>query len=77
MLLNMLKPSRECLQTFQSGASFMDQFHVYLCYAVLSVPCSPVITCGERADLLVLLCAVFSCVLSLSHYMVLRVRYDT
>ena len=35
-------------------------FHVYLCYAVLSVPCSLVIT---MADLLTLLCVVFSCVL--------------
>ena len=34
-------------------------FHVYLCYAVLSVPCSLVIT---RAVLLTLLCVVFSCV---------------
>ena len=24
-------------------------FHVYLCYAVVSVPCSLVITCWERA----------------------------
>ena len=38
--------------------------HVYLCYAVLSVPCSLVIICWERADLLALLCVVF---LSLYH----------
>ena len=37
-------------------------FHVYLCYAVLSVPCNLVITCWERTDLLALLCVVFSCV---------------
>ena len=35
--------------------------HVYLCYAVLSVPYSLVVTCWERADLLVLLCVVFTC----------------
>ena len=43
--------------------SFM--FHVCLCYAVLSVPSitsGPVITCKERADLLALLCVMFSCV---------------
>ena len=35
---------------------------VCLCYAALFVPCSLVITCWDRADLLALLCAVFSCV---------------
>ena len=34
----------------------------YLYYAVLSVPCSLVITCWERADLLALLCVMFYCV---------------
>ena len=38
-------------------------FHVYVCYAVVSVPCSLVIIYGERDDLLALLCVVFSCVL--------------
>ena len=38
-------------------------FHVYVCYAVVSVPCSLVITYGERDDLLALLCVEFSCVL--------------
>ena len=33
-------------------------FHVYLCYAVLSVPGSLLITYWERADLLTLLCVV-------------------
>ena len=37
-------------------------FHVCLCYAVLSVPCSLVITCWKRAGPLALLCVVFSCV---------------
>ena len=36
--------------------------HVYLCYAVLFVPCSLVIISWKRADLLTLLCDVFSCV---------------
>ena len=44
------------------GYFLLFMFHVYLCYAVLSVPCSIVITCWERADLLALLCVMFSCV---------------
>ena len=34
---------------------------VCLCYAVLSVPCSLVVTCWESANLLALLYVVFSC----------------
>ena len=37
-------------------------FHVCLCYVAFSVPCSLVVTCWERADFLVHLCVVFSCV---------------
>ena len=36
--------------------------YVCLCYAFLSVPCNLVITCWERADLLALMCVMFSCV---------------
>ena len=55
----------------------MDPFyHVRLCNAVLSVPCSLVVTCLEKADLLALLIVVFSGDLSLS-YMVLWVRCGT
>ena len=54
----------------------MDPFHVCLCYAVVSVPCSLVITCWERADLLAHLCFVFLVFLSLSN-MVSQVRYAT
>ena len=39
-------------------------FHVCLCYAVFSVPCSLAFACWERTDLLPLLCIVF---LSLYH----------
>ena len=42
-------------------------FCVGLCHAVLSVYCSLVVTCWERADLLALLYVMFSCVFSLSH----------
>ena len=38
---------------------FYYMFHVCLCYAVLSVPCSFLITGYERADLLALLRCVF------------------
>ena len=38
-------------------------FLVCLHYAVFSVPCSLVITYWEMADLLALLCVMFSCVL--------------
>ena len=34
---------------------------VCLCHTVLSVPCSLVLTCLERSDLLAFLCVVFSC----------------
>ena len=62
-------------------ASFVDifllfMFHVYLRYAVLSVPCSLVTTCWERADLLAILCVVLSCVFVTFH-MVFWVRYST
>ena len=70
VLLNMLKPSSNSLP----AVSFVDPFcyllfHVCLCYAVLfclflAALWSPA---GEWADLLALLCVIFSCVLSLSH----------
>ena len=45
-------------------------FHVYLCYTVVSVPCSLVITCLEGADLLAFLLVVFYVFLLLSPYCV-------
>ena len=33
--------------------------HVDVCCAVVSVPCSPVVTCWERADLLAVVFVVF------------------
>ena len=50
-------------------------FHVYLCYAVFSVPCSLVITFLKRADLLALLCGVFSCVFVSFPYGVLGIFF--
>ena len=38
-------------------------FHAYLCYAVLSIASTRVITCWERAAPLALLCVVFSCII--------------
>ena len=37
-------------------------FHVCLCNTVLSGPCSLVMTCWERADLLAFLCVTFHCI---------------
>ena len=42
-------------------------FHVCLCYAVVSVPYSLVITCWERADRLAPLCVVFPFVFVTTH----------
>ena len=55
--------------SFYCGASFVDlfflfMFHICFCYAVLSVFCSLVITCRERAGLLAVLCGVFSSLFS-------------
>ena len=44
-------------------------FVIHVWHAVLSVPCSPVVTCWERADIMALLYVMFSCVLSLFHMM--------
>ena len=54
---------------FQDGASFVDflLFMFRVCHAVLSVYCSLVVICLERANLLALLCEMLTCVLSLSH----------
>ena len=55
------------MQCFFCG-SFLFMCHVCLCYAVLSVPCSHVIACWERADLLAhFMCVVFSCVFVTCH----------
>ena len=44
------------------GSSLLFMFHVCLCYAIFSVPCSLVITCWDRTDLV--LCAhLFICAL--------------
>ena len=60
----MFKPSI-IIFTVLSKAVFLlwIVFVLFVCFvAVLSVPCSLVITCWERACLLALLCIVFSCV---------------
>ena len=54
----------------------MDLF-CYLCFVfVFVIPCSLVVTCWEKVDLLALFCVMFLCVLSLSHT-VLWVRCGT
>ena len=53
----------------------MDPFcyvcFVFVCQAVLSVPYSLVVTCWERADILVLLYVMFSCVFDTFSYGIL------
>ena len=44
---------------------------VFVCHTVLSVPCNLVVTCWERADLLVLLYVIFSCIFVTFRYGVL------
>ena len=46
-------------------------FHVGICYTVVSVPCSLVITCWDRAYLLAFLFVEFSCVFVTLQYGVL------
>ena len=52
------QPKTVLKQTF---FSYLRLLCVYF-RRVLSVPCSRVVTCWERADLLALLCVMFSCV---------------
>ena len=58
------------------GSFLSFVFRVCRCLTALSVYCSHVVTCWERADLLALLCVMFSCVLLLYH-MVSGVRCGT
>ena len=44
----------------------LDMLHVSVCFDVVSVSCSLVVTCWERADLFAAICVEFSCVVSLS-----------
>ena len=46
-------------------------FVFYACHAVLSVPCSHVVTCWERAVILALVFVIFSCVIVTFPYGVL------
>ena len=66
-----LKTSSIFYWPFFCGSFLLFMFHISLYYAVLSFPCSLVITCWERADLLPVLHVMFLCFWSLS-YMVSR-----
>ena len=50
---------------------FFYLWFMFVCHTVLSVPCSLVITCWERADLLAFLYLMFSCVFVTFPYSVL------
>ena len=54
----LLTVPRRC---FFCGSFLLFMFHVCFCYAVLSVPCSLLITCWERTGHLSLLCVMLSC----------------
>ena len=58
-------------QCFFCGSFFCYLCIVFVCHTVLSVPCSLVVSCWERADLLALLCVMFSCVFVTFPYHVL------
>ena len=70
MLVNQNGQSTALFTTVNLGLSCLYN-------AVVSVPSSLVITCWERADLLDLLCVMFSCVLSFPIIMVSLVRCGT
>ena len=57
MTIGLLAVPRRC---FFCGSFLIFMFGA--CHAFLSVHCSLVVTCWERAGLLVLLCAMFLCV---------------
>ena len=63
--LHIFRPSRDLFAyhskvVYLLWALSLFMVHVCLCYAVVSVPCSLPITCLYLADLLALLCVVFS-----------------
>ena len=71
---NMFKSSSDCLTDRSNVLRLLLIIFVicYLSHTVLSVPCSLVVTCWERADLLAHLYVMFSCVFVTFPYGVLR-----
>ena len=53
-------------QCFFCGSFLLVMLHVCVCCAVVSVPCSLVVTCWEKADLLAVSCVVFVTFLNVS-----------
>ena len=68
----MFKPASNFLtDSFKAvlcGSFLLFVFSVCLCHTVLSVHCSLVVTCWERADILALFYVMFSCVLVTFQY---------
>ena len=60
----LLTVTRRC---FFCRSFLLFLFHIRLHYTVLSIHCSLVVTCWERADVLALLCVMFCMFLSPSH----------
>ena len=70
----MFKPFSNCFTGRSKVMPFCGSFLLFVCsvcHAVLSVPCSLVVTCWERDDLLALLYEKFSCVFVTFSYSVL------
>ena len=44
------------------GSFLLFMFHVCLYHTVMSIHCSLVVTCRERANLLALFCVMFTCI---------------
>ena len=63
--LNRFKPSSKSIlltvsrRWFFCGSFLLVVLHVGVCFAVMSVPCSLVVTCWERADLFAVVIVVF------------------
>ena len=67
---NMFKPSSNFLTDHSKAVLrllVLLLIVVCVCHTVLSVPCSLVVSCSERAGLLALVCVMYLEILSLSH----------
>ena len=72
---NIIKPSSNFLTDLSKAVPLLwilFEHRVCLCLTVLSVPCSLVVTCWERADLLAFVRVMFACVFVTFSYGFLR-----
>ena len=52
-------PKNKCTNIMTCGLFLLVMLLVGVCYALVSIPCSLVVTCWERADLLAVVFVVF------------------